>query len=353
MIRSTTNGTLKSYRFNLQRSTYMTNKARDAVLTQRQFNSFAEDPTAAARSFQLRRSYAKTDSQHAVNESVVGKYDVAWSTLQTVVDDVTGKTEDAALQQILRGENQATAGGRTALGESLTELANSIVQAMNCTYSDNFVFAGADGLNVPFTWETLESGERQLKYRGVTVDSTEQADINRLDYMVDTEKKYVDIGLGLEEDDNNEVVASSAYNVALQGVYYLGHGSDEEGDPKNIASMIDRMGRLLKKCDYNDGSFATQEDEEEFYRLAKKFEHAAAELSDKHVELDAQASFLQSNQEQLETNSYTLQEQITAIEDVDLAEAITAYSWAQYCYNAALKVGNSILSESLMDYMSV
>ena len=32
----------------------------------------------------------------------------------------------------------------------------------------------------------------------------------------------------------------------------------------------------------------------------------------------------------------------------DLADAITSFSWAQYCYNAALKMGNSILSESLM-----
>ena len=40
------------------------------------------------------------------------------------------------------------------------------------------------------------------------------------------------------------------------------------------------------------------------------------------------------------------------MEDADPAEAISAFSWAQYCYNSALKVGNSILSESLMDYLN-
>ena len=40
------------------------------------------------------------------------------------------------------------------------------------------------------------------------------------------------------------------------------------------------------------------------------------------------------------------------IEDVDLADAITSYSWAQYCYNVSIKVGNSILSQSLMDYIN-
>ena len=48
MIRSTTTGTLKTYRYNLQRSSYTMNKARETVQTQRQFNSFAEDPAAAA-----------------------------------------------------------------------------------------------------------------------------------------------------------------------------------------------------------------------------------------------------------------------------------------------------------------
>ena len=36
---------------------------------------------------------------------------------------------------------------------------------------------------------------------------------------------------------------------------------------------------------------------------------------------------------------------------VEAAKAITDYSYAQYVYNAALKVGTSILSPSLLDFM--
>ena len=57
-------------------------------------------------------------------------------------------------------------------------------------------------------------------------------------------------------------------------------------------------------------------------------------------------------EERLEQTASELNEQILGIEQVDLASAITDFSWAQYCYNAALKVGNSILSQSLIDYMS-
>ena len=51
MIRSTTNGVLKSYRYNLQRSSYTLNKAMNTVLTGRNFDTYAADPATAARCF--------------------------------------------------------------------------------------------------------------------------------------------------------------------------------------------------------------------------------------------------------------------------------------------------------------
>ena len=36
---------------------------------------------------------------------------------------------------------------------------------------------------------------------------------------------------------------------------------------------------------------------------------------------------------------------------MDPADAITSMTWAQYCYSAALRVGQQILGESLLDYL--
>ena len=343
MIRSTTNGVLKGYRYNLQSSTTRLNDARDTVLTGRNFNSFAEDPTTAARSFQLRSSLQRVEAQHSVGQSVVSKYEVAWSTLDSVISDVSNAKGNSALTSILNGSNDTTGHGRTALGQEMTQLAGSIIQAMNAKYGNNFVFAGADGLNVPMVMD--ENGN--VSYRGIDVTN---GDMEALDYLVDKEKKYADLGLGLEEDEDGHIIDSSAFNVALHGITYLGYGKDEDGDPKNIVSIIHRMGELLLGCD-ESGKFQG-DGEAEFRRLATKFDESAANLTDMHTQMDARAAFLKSNQKQLENNMYTQQEQIVDIEDVDTAEAITSYSWAQYCYNAALKVGNSILSQSLMDYLN-
>ena len=112
------------------------------------------------------------------------------------------------------------------------------------------------------------------------------------------------------------------------------------------------MGQILERCDPDSGAFASEQDRKDLERLAKKFEESSSKLSDKFTELDTQAAFLKSNQKQLEGTAYTLQEQFLGIEDADPAEAISSFAWAQYCYNTALKVGNSVLSQSLMDYLN-
>ena len=73
--------------------------------------------------------------------------------------------------------------------------------------------------------------------------------------------------------------------------------------------------------------------------------------TEKWVELDSKSVFLRTNETQLTTQQSDLNEQILNVEQVDLADAITTFFWEQYCYNAALKIGNQLLSQSLIDYM--
>lgn len=350
LIRSTTNSVLKGYKSNLMRSFTTLNKSRNTVLTQRNFVSYAEDPAAAAQSFQLRRSFARVDGQYGVNVSTSRKFDVAWSALDTVGKAIdTGVSNNTAWKDVLAGASDTSGSGRAPLGKSLTQLADSIVQTMNCKYGDTFVFAGADGLKVPFTWDG-EGPDRKLCYRGVPVDALANSpDLDKLDYMSE-EGRYVDIGLGLQEDENGNLIKSSAFNDALQGINFLGYGVDQDGDPKNVVSIIQRMGTILSNCS-DDGHWASPDEQEEFARLAEKFEKASAKFKESYVEMDAQTQFLKKNETQLKATAATLNEQILGIEQCDLVDAIMSFSWAQYSYNAALKMGNSILSQSLMDYL--
>lgn len=360
MIRATTNGTMKNYRVNLNNSTLRLNSARNTVLTERNFNSYAEDPSAAAQSFQLRRSFQQVGSQLDISEAVTRKFNTAYSAIDNVVMLVDNTSSGSALSAVIAGASDPTGSGRTALGQELLQLADSVVETMNCKYGDHFVFSGADGLEVAFTWEG-EGEDRQLLFRGIPVDvafdeqnptSTASQNYATLNYISTQESRFVDIGIGLKEDEESgELIKTSAFDSVLQGINALGFGLDEDGDPKNIASIIYEMGTLLSNCQEDTGAWATPEDGERFQRLIEKFQTSSTELKKNHVNLTTKADYLAKNQALLEDTAYTLNEQILEIEQCDLADAITSFSWAQYCYNAALKMGNSILSESLMDYV--
>lgn len=478
--RMTTTGSLKGYRYNLQRSTFTLNKSITTVMTGRTFNSFAEDPATAAHSFQLRKAFLRTSSQYSLNESTVRKFEVAYSSMDSVekVIDTDPESKGAAYYAIIRALNDPDASGRNALGQEITAHANDMVQFMNGRYGDNFVFSGADALNVPLTWEATKNpaydpesakafkylkddgnggkvgtnnpdeantvaqlnpnydpavtdttdpaygrylrpdgngtsnpapgvaaqvpeenpdydegvtmryltsdGEptddkmdagRALCYRGIPVDSNDPSDLEKLKYLSKGEKKYVDIGLGYDMN-GGEVESSSVYNVSLEAINFLGgyglekrtvtlpERVDEDGVkhtaltfefediPKNIVSITDQIGTILQRCSPEDGSFASDEDEARFRALVDAFEESSFRVKDRYTELTTQAQFLKNNQKQLASNADTLNEQIQAVDYVDPAAAISDFIFAKYCYDTALKVGNSVLSETLMDYMS-
>ena len=86
--------------------------------------------------------------------------------------------------------------------------------------------------------------------------------------------------------------------------------------------------------------------------MVGKLENASDEFKTQFTNQSAGTEKLKNAYDMLEENVYSLKEQYANLEDVDMADAISSFLWAEYCYNAALKVGNSILSQSLMDYLN-
>ena len=189
------------------------------------------------------------------------------------------------------------------------------------------------------------------------------------DYMklkeMSGEELYIDLGMGVAEKSPNNPVNGSYFNGALCGIDFIDFGVDEDGDPKNLALLMREFADIFQAWDENmdpqgynpdlagpSAQGLTKEElEEKAWRLLDKFKDSREHCVEKWDELDAQAVFLVTNQERLETLLTDTNTQILDVSQVDLADAITSFSWQQYCYNAALKIGNQLLSQSLIDYM--
>lgn len=349
MIRVTTNGTLRGYKSSLMRASNTLNSARNKVLTQSNYTSYAEDPASATQAFKLRRSFSRTNAQLESTQTLNSKFSAACDALSSVKSDLA---DGQAKISSLAGLNDANASGRQPLGEVLESSAESIVQIMNSQYGSSFIFGGKDSLgDAPFQLETASDGSKYLTYRGVAVDAAEGTEAYAQLKAMAGEASYVDVGSGLTEVDG-ELISSSAFNGALSGISFIGYGVDEDGDPKNMVSIMQKLSDIFSRCDADTGAWASDQDKEDASRLTEKLTDSIDEITNQWTALDGRTSYLTTSENRLTELADNLNEQILGIEQADLASAITDFSWAQYCYNAALKVGNSILSQSLIDYMN-
>ena len=351
MIRVTTNGTMRNYKSSLMRTSNSLNLARDKVLSQSNYTSYAEDPAAATQAFKLRRAFSRTNAQLESTKALNKKFSTACDALNSIKTDLA---DGQAKISALAGLNDANASGRQPLGEVLESSAESIVQVMNSQYGSSFIFGGKDSLgDAPFQLETAEDGSKFITYRGVRVDADPDDDPEEYAKLkaMSQESSYVDIGSGLTEVDG-KLITSSAFDGALNGINFIGYGTDEDGDPMNMGSVMLELSAIFKRCDATTGAWASTEDQEAATRLTGKLTDSIDEITNQWTSLDGRTSYLSTSEDRLTLAADNLNEQILGIEQVDMASALTDFSWAQYCYNAALKVGNSILSQSLIDYMN-
>ncbi len=92
-------------------------------------------------------------------------------------------------------------------------------------------------------------------------------------------------------------------------------------------------------------------DQAELEKLLNAFDDGRNNVLEQVTTLGTKSQFLTATKDRLETDKLNLSTQLDNVVNIDMADAITQYSWAQYAYNAALKVGTSILSPSFIDFM--
>lgn len=178
----------------------------------------------------------------------------------------------------------------------------------------------------------------------------DQSDVKRLDELAKAETK-VDLGMGIMENNGGSIVNGTAFDMSLPGIKMLGYGIDEDGDPRNGAMIIVRLGEILDGYNAETDKFEPPENREEYDRLIGKLSDANDLLISSYSDTDTKGQYLQANEDRLKDQSDYLAEEILNLEQVDLADAITNFSWDYYCYSAALKIGTQLLSQSLIDYM--
>ena len=85
-MRITTNALIRNYKSNLSTSINNLNISRTHVMTQRSFNTAAEDPASAARASQLHRKYYKNQDNLKMLDEAQSRQDGQEDALRQVSD---------------------------------------------------------------------------------------------------------------------------------------------------------------------------------------------------------------------------------------------------------------------------
>lgn len=335
-MRITTNAILRNYKTNLSTAISNLDTSRTHVMTERSFNSVAEDPASAARASQLWRKYYKNQDHLDMLKDVQSRQDGQEDALMQVSKMISTIAEDYNVQA-MTGTNQ-TPDTLRSFATAIRQYQKSMVSSLNATYEDTFLFAGSDGKNPPFNL----SDDGTLTYRGVNVDlSASDADYKSLTKMSE-ENIYVDLGMGLSLDAIGNVVPSSAFDISLPGINAIGYGKDGDGMSNNAIVLAGQLADILEKNPFDSAAYG---------KLMDKFKTASSGVLNQVTELGVKTEFLTATQDRLDNVDISLQEQLKNVEGINMAEALMDYSWNQYAYNASLKVGTSILSASFIDFM--
>ncbi len=322
------------------------NYVNKQVGTGRKFFRGSENPAGAAKAYQLRRQVSQANDYVANNED-------AQSTLETKQGTLTQVSK--ALEDVynsLLGINTGTkdqASDKAIVAQQFRSAQETIINDMNTKYGDKFIFGGSNVSDVPFVLK----GDT-LTYRGVDVNGktdyvwpagSEKAgeieDSNALLKQLSGDALYTDLGFGLSFKDG-EIVSSSVFNTATAGINVLGYGTDSDGLSNNIVSLIGQMAtRLENNCSPSD-----------LDPYLTKFKELKQNVLNATTQIGSDSMFLDYSQSRLEDIQDNLATKVSNTEYIDSEEAIMNLNTIDYMYQALLKTGKNILSNSFIDFMS-
>jgi flagellar hook-associated protein 3 FlgL len=268
------------------------------VSTGRRISRISDDPTAAATSLAERSAIGQVDQYKRSADSVASRLAVVDTVLSGVVEKLT------AAQTVATAGRGSTLTGtqRAALAQELGGIRDALMDDMNSTLHGRYLFAGATVTTKPFT---------------ITPPATVAA--------------YV--------GSNNEVRADISGDRSVT-VAFDGEAIARGGDAQNVFETLDQLIDDVTTGD-SDGIGTG------LAALQRAFDRATAA----QTRVGNEMAIIDSQQLRLQQMKLSGSERLAALEQVDMAEAITQMQHADAAYRASLGAIGTSSRTSLMDYL--
>ncbi|MBM3465140.1 MAG: flagellar hook-associated protein 3 [Armatimonadetes bacterium] len=278
-------------------------KTRQEVSSGKRIQSGADDPAGYTRLLQIRSAQADADRFSSISKQVK-------SSLQTYDNSLDGITDVMRRARVLAlqgASDFSDAGQRQVLSDQVNTLLEEAIDAGNNFTDGKFIYGGSNNATAPFS----------------VVRDPVSGKITNVNYGGDDREQSVDLEPGV------------SMGFTLSGTEVFG---DPPGDPGNF------MGALIKLRDdiatgnnaIISASVATLD------AINDRFLSLRGEMGVRIQHLDNLTAFR-------EQTLFQLEEERAAIEDTDLAQAMTRLSLQEVTYQGALTVAARLNRDTLLD----
>lgn len=266
------------------------------VATGRRIQVPSDDPSATAAAVTERAELAVTDQYRQATDTVTSKLTVIDTVLSSLVDEMT-----AAKVAAQSGSGSVPDTQRAAAADTILALRDSIYSVVNTQYRGVYLLSGSDSTTSPYS----RTGSAISAYQGAS--ATIEVDIDRQTSV----GVVVDGGSLLQGTDADDIF------TALENLAAAVRNGDQAGIQAGFGS-IDRT----------------------FERLNRALGRVGTDMA-----------MVADQQNRLEARKLASSTRLDALENIDLAEAISAMNQADTAYRAAISAVGQASRLSLLDYL--
>lgn len=222
-MRITNSTLLRNYDRNLKRISTQKYASENKIYSGRQYTRASQSPLKASKALTVRKQLWHT-VQYKENLDVADKfYTEAETSLIQISDSLANVRE--TLIYACNSTKEASVDLKI-LAEQIETKAKEMVSIFNTDSAERVIFGGESNDNEPFTLQYDSEGvATTVLYHGVPVNAYSKAE--DFPYSNDV---YIDIGIGMVINDNQEVDPQSALKISFVGTDVTGCGYESSDD---------------------------------------------------------------------------------------------------------------------------
>ncbi len=214
---------LRNYDRNLKRISTQKYSSEQKIYSGRQYSRASESPLKAAKALTVRKQLSHSE-QYKENLDVADKFYTEAETSMLQISDRLATVRETIIYACNSTKDEST--DLNILAEQLETTAKEMVSVFNTNSAERAIFGGSSNSAEPFTLEYDENGTATtVLYHGVPVNAYN--DESDFPYSSDV---YIDIGIGMVMNDNQEVDPQSVLKTSFNGAGVTGCGYEDSGE---------------------------------------------------------------------------------------------------------------------------